>query len=111
MNVEKFLSAIYRCATCRHHLGFSESCVEGVRGHGAEGECPGDGKPCDKWEPAEGGPYASVSPTTAAFAQRLAREAEAFDKERRVEAWFAMKCFTDGRIAQEEDRQEEEDAK
>lgn len=108
MNVKDFLEIVYRCGTCRHHINFSESCVEGVRGKGCEGECPSTAKPCDKWEPVEPGPYAEVTPVVCAFARRLAREAVAFDQERRAEAWLIHKCFTDGRVAQEVDRQNAE---
>ena len=108
MNVKDFLDIVYRCGTCRHHLGFSESCVECVHGKVYEGECPSTATPCDKWEPVEPGPYADVTPVVAAFAWRLVREAEAFDRERRAEAWLIKKCYTDGRIAQEIDRQNAE---
>lgn len=108
MKVKDFLAAVYRCGTCRHHLGLSETCVEHVRGDECEGGCPADGEPCDKWAPVEAGPYAGVSPVVCAFAQRLEREVEAFDHEVRAEAWLIHKCFTDGRVAQEVDRQNAE---
>lgn len=100
MTVGEFLRKVYRCGTCRRHLGFSETCVEGVRGDGLEGGCPANGKPCDKWEPAEAGPHSDVSPVFASYAQRLAREAKAFDKDYRLETWLMYRCHTDGRIAQ-----------
>ena len=108
MTVKEFLAAVYRCGTCRHHLGFSETCVEGVRGEGREGECHAEDAPCDKWTPVEAGPYAGVSPVVCAFAQRLEREAEAFVREGRAEAWLIEKCYTDGRITQEIGRQNAE---
>lgn len=108
MKVKDFLAAVYRCGTCRHHLGFSETCVEKVRGEGREGECHAEDAPCDKWAPVEAGPYAGVSPVVCAFAQRLAREVEAFDHEVWAEAWLIHKSFTDGRVAQKVDRQNAE---
>lgn len=108
MKVKDWLAAVYCCGTCRHHLGFSETCVEKVRGEGREGECHAEDAPCDKWEPVEPGPYADVTPVVCAFARRLVREAEAFDSERRAEAWLIEKCYTDGRIAQAIDRQNAE---
>lgn len=100
MKVSEFLAKVYRCRTCRHYIGFSETCVEGVRVDECEGGCPADGEPCDKWEPAEAGPYSDVSPVFASYAQRLAREAKAFDKDNRTEDWLMHRCYTDGRVAQ-----------
>lgn len=100
MTVGEFLGKVYRCRTCRHHLGFSERCVENIHGNGEEGGCPAECAPCSKWEPAEAGPYSNVSPVFASYAQRLAREAEAFDKDDRTEDWLMHRCFTDGRVAQ-----------
>lgn len=111
MKIGEFLAKVYRCGTCRHHLGFSASCVEGVRGDGFEGGCPADGEPCSKWEPAEAGPYSDVSPVVASYAQRLVREAEAFDKDKRTEDWLIKKVYTDGRIAQAIDSQNARAAK
>ena len=108
MNVKDFLATVYCCGTCRHRLGFSATCVEGVRGKGEEGACPSKATPCGKWEPVEPGPYADVTPVVCAFARRLVCEAEAFDRERRAEAWLIEKCYTDGRIAQAIDRQNAE---
>ena len=111
MKVGAFLGKVYRCGTCRHHLGFSETCVENIHGNGEEGGCPSGCAPCSKWEPAEAGPYSDVSPVVASYAQRLAREAEAFDKDKRTEDWLIEKFYTDGRIAQAIDSQNARAAK
>lgn len=110
MTVGKFLAKVYRCRTCRHHIEFDKTCAEHVRGDEFVCGCPAESTPCDKWEPSESGPYSDVSPVVASYAQRLAREAEAFDREERAEAWLIQKCFTDGRVAQEIDRQNAEEA-
>ena len=101
MKVKDFLAAVYRCGTCRHHLGFSETCVEKVRGGGEEGACHAEDAPCDKWAAVEAGPYSGVTPVVCAVAQPMEREAEAFDHEVRAEAWLIYKSFTDGRVAHE----------
>ncbi len=108
MTIKEFLDTVYCCGTCRHHLGFSERCVEKVRGEGLEGECHAEDAPCDKWEPKEAGPYAGVRPVRCAFAQRLAREAEAFEQERRAEDWLISEVYENGRHAQGTRRENEQ---
>lgn len=100
MTVGEFLAKVYRCRTCRHHIEFDETCAEHVRGDEFVCGCPSESTPCDKWEPAEAGTYSDVSPVVASYAQRLAREAEAFDRDCRTENWLMHRCFTDGQVAQ-----------
>ena len=108
MKVSEFLAAVYRCRTCRHHIEFDETCAEHVRGDEFVCGCPAESTPCDKWEPSESGLYSDVSPVEASYSRRLVAEAEAFDRERRDEAWLIETCYTDGRIAQAIDRQNAE---
>lgn len=100
MTVGEFLGKVYRCRTCRHHIEFDETCAEHVRGDEFVCGCPAESTPCDKWEPSEAGLYSDVSPVEASYSRRLAREAEAFGKDKRMEDWIMNRCYTDGRVAQ-----------